>query len=47
MVEIFLNFMNLQVIGMQRLSDFPDLSSAIPIASASAPYEPPDETFTT
>ena len=47
MVEFFLNFIHLQVMGMQKLSDFPHLSSAIPIASASAPYEAPDETFTT
>ena len=38
--------MHLQVVGSQKHSDFPQLLSAIPSASANDPYEPP-ETFTT
>ena len=34
--------MDIQVVGMQKLSDFAEL----PSVSASAPYEPPGETFT-
>ena len=39
--------MHWQAVGMQELSDFPYLPSAISSTSASTPYEPPGETFTT
>ena len=45
-----LNFMHSQSVGMQKLSNFPWLMGAnanASGASASAPYEPPGETFTT
>ena len=41
--------MHLQAVGMQKLSDFPQLSntSASTISNPSTPYEPLGETFTT